>query len=436
MILLPDEQRCIEKSCDGTVLASTVARLYQATNAKEYAHTVTGGLALVRNKNTGEFTFTIVDLKSGVQLWDFSISGDIKYQTEKPFFHSFIGKTCMIGFSFADEDDAMIFHDAFLQREREHARSVSSISNPNTSQASPSLDSGLDRKKSKKETSGFGLFRKNTKTKDKKLDKAMISAPSDFQHVSHVGYSKADGFSVQNIPMEWKIIFQKAGITDEQLQDKKQQKVIKKFMKENAGLVASASIDAVIPAPGPQSNVNQGASQQPAATPPSRGASNTNVLAEKAPPPPPSRTGLPSISDKQSQPAPSIPDRQPPPPPAIPGRTAPPTIPSRNQPAGSGAPPPPPPPDFSNAPAPPPIQITPASKGPAPTAKPIKSQPIDLLSQIRQGTQLKSTADNPIQQEAPKGTGDAIADALRDALQKRINAVTGGSDEEDDDDDW
>lgn len=107
----------------------------------------------------------------------------------------------MIGFSFADEDDAMIFHDAFLQREREHARSVSSISNPNTSQASPSLDSGLDRKKSKKETSGFGLFRKNTKTKDKKLDKAMISAPSDFQHVSHVGYSKADGFSVQNIPM-------------------------------------------------------------------------------------------------------------------------------------------------------------------------------------------------------------------------------------------
>lgn len=68
------------------------------------------------------------------------------------------------------------------------------------------------------------------------------------------------------ITLEWKIIFQKAGITDEQLQDKKQQKVIKKFMKENAGLVASASIDAVIPAPGPQSNVNQGASQQPAAS--------------------------------------------------------------------------------------------------------------------------------------------------------------------------
>jgi hypothetical protein len=42
---------------------------------------------------------------------------------------------------------------------------------------------------------------------------------------------------VQNIPPEWKIIFQKAGITDEQLQDKKQMKVVKKFMKQNAALV-------------------------------------------------------------------------------------------------------------------------------------------------------------------------------------------------------
>lgn len=41
--------------------------------------------------------------------------------------------------------------------------------------------------------------------------------------------------------MEWKIIFQKAGITDEQLQDKKQLKVVKRFMKENAGLVAAQS---------------------------------------------------------------------------------------------------------------------------------------------------------------------------------------------------
>lgn len=36
---------------------------------------------------------------------------------------------------------------------------------------------------------------------------------------------------------EWKLIFQKAGITDEQLQDKKQRKVVKQFMKDNAGLV-------------------------------------------------------------------------------------------------------------------------------------------------------------------------------------------------------
>ncbi len=33
--------------------------------------------------------------------------------------------------------------------------------------------------------------------------------------------------------MEWKIIFEKAGITEEQLQDKKTAKIVAKFMKQH-----------------------------------------------------------------------------------------------------------------------------------------------------------------------------------------------------------
>jgi hypothetical protein len=52
--------------------------------------------------------------------------------------------------------------------------------------------------------------------------------------------------------------------------------------------------------------------------------------------------------------------------------------------------------------------------------------PQDLLSEIRRGKSLRSTSQ--IQQEAPpppKDTGDNLADALREALQKRVTAVAG-----------
>ena len=59
--------------------------------------------------------------------------------------------------------------------------------------------------------------------------------------MSHVGFSATSGFDLKNIPPEWKIIFDKAGITQEQLQDKKQLKVVKRFMKQNAGLVGATA---------------------------------------------------------------------------------------------------------------------------------------------------------------------------------------------------
>ncbi|KAI8850935.1 P21-Rho-binding domain-containing protein [Chytridium lagenaria] len=60
----------------------------------------------------------------------------------------------------------------------------------------------------------------------------MISAPTDFKHVSHVGYNPKTGFSVDNIPLEWNAIFAKAGITADQLADRKTAKFLQKFMKQ------------------------------------------------------------------------------------------------------------------------------------------------------------------------------------------------------------
>ncbi|KAJ3110237.1 hypothetical protein HDU96_006783 [Phlyctochytrium bullatum] len=157
---------------------------------------------------------------------------------------------CVYAFSFADEDDASDFADKVRNRKSVATRAVPSFSpapkpNPPAISTPPqtyskeplpqrsSVASAIPRsssndtieaepkakkKGSKKEKSegGGGFFGMKSKKEKKtgKIDKAMISAPTEFKHVSHVGYNPKTGFSAENIPLEWKAIFQKAGITE------------------------------------------------------------------------------------------------------------------------------------------------------------------------------------------------------------------------------
>ncbi|KAJ3340907.1 hypothetical protein HDU91_000781, partial [Kappamyces sp. JEL0680] len=317
-------------------------------------------------------------------VWEFPLIGDIKYYADRPFFHSFVGQTCMVGFSFADEAEASQFLERVHNKERYVPKPAPAPASrlsvaapaPRLSAAAPApspspaalgvpAEKGLERKESKKDSGGFFGFGRKDTAKKSKLDKSMISAPSDFQHVSHVGYSAQSGFSVQNIPMEWKIIFQKAGITDEQLQDKRQKKVVKQFMKDNAHLVGGMGS-------------NFSLTSAPTAAP---NTASEPAVKRAPPPPPPSRSVMP-------------------------------------------------PPNPPRAPA--------APAGPVASAAPKSGAPVDLLAAIRTGTTLKSVASDAVSPKAADaGTGDDLADALRNALQNRVKAVAGSdSDDDDDDDEW
>ncbi|KAJ3268568.1 hypothetical protein HDV01_002565 [Terramyces sp. JEL0728] len=470
MILLADEQRTVERICDGQVLYSTAARLYES-NGREYAHQYTGALALLNESSN--FSFAMVDLKTARITWEFEIFGDIKYKQDKPFFHSFVGKNTLIGFSFADEDDAQEFCNYYRNRQK-------FIKPKSVSPTSTLVNHPIPVQEEKKK-GGFFSFGKKEKKDKGKIDKSMISAPSDFQHVSHVGYNATSGFSVQNIPLEWKLIFQKAGITDEQLQDKKQLKVVKKFMKQNAGLVAAAAenpdppVVKRTPPPPPPSR------RQPPPPPPSR---NTTVKIEKyerpasptryqppvavrpsLTPAPPTRPLIPVTPARPAIPdrtpivperatavpervpvipirAPVVPDRTPPSipsrtPPSIPSRATP-SIPERAPPMNYSAPVPPPPPMNNAIPPPPPM---------ANSAPPLPASVSDrggLLAQIRQGAQLKqaTTTPAPVAQAPQASTGD-IAALLRDAINKHRddmnasgNSILTLDTDSDDDDDW
>ncbi|KAJ3032087.1 hypothetical protein HDV00_007996 [Rhizophlyctis rosea] len=518
--LLFDETRKVQTAVQGDVLSMTVARLYHAhPNPREWTYSgKVGAVALVSDGNGG-FQFVLVDLSTGRSIWNQDLSRDVKYYADRPFFHSFLGPNSMAGFSFADESDAADFHSAYLGREASSARSsVSSrpsvTSRPSTTgppmpimgapapaaPARPSVAApaaaaspvaGLPKsastsqvkdagKKHQKENSG-GFLGSMGKTKGKKtkgkIDKSMISAPSNFEHVSHVGYNAKTGFSAQNIPMEWKVIFAKAGITEDQLQnDRETQKVVKRFMKQHAaaGGRPPSTAEATPGAPAlPPS--------RPSVTGPPVPPSGAGAVRRAPPPPPPSRQRAappppPSRPGPTAAPAPPTPMRPqtgpPPPPPrdayvpATPPRApvyaqpepepepyyAPaaggPPPPPPPPPPGAGAPPPPPPPAAGGPPPPPPrAPDAGVSAGPRPPMPPMGGGDGrgSLMEAIRSAGGVGALKAGAVRESAPSpapapsgGASDNdLAAALRSALNDRKNALAGSdSDEDEDEDDW
>lgn len=182
------------------VITLTVARLYECAGEWKY-NGLWGAICLLKTKDG--FAFKLLDFNSSRQLWELTLS-DIKYSQDLPHFHSFMGKNSVMGLSFVSESDALDFANHVLHRES-YVPKISKAPIPVAPMATP--------KETKEESKSW--FKTSKKQKDKpKIDKSMISAPENFQHLSHVGFDPKTGFSASNIPMEWKVIFQKAGITE------------------------------------------------------------------------------------------------------------------------------------------------------------------------------------------------------------------------------
>ncbi|XP_057711137.1 WASP like actin nucleation promoting factor b isoform X3 [Corythoichthys intestinalis] len=276
--------------------------------------------------------------------------------------------------------------------------------------------------------STFTKREKKGKGKKKRLTKADIGTPSNFQHIGHVGWDPNTGFDLNNLDPELKNLFDMCGISEAQLKDKETSKVIYDFIEKKGGVEA----------------VKNELRRQAPPPPPSRGG----------PPPPPPHHGSapppPPPARGRGAPPPPPPSRAPvsappPPPPSRPGMTAPPPPP----PPSRGSLPPPPPPAHASAPGPPPPPPPPTSSIPsftgvaAPPPPPPPPPPMSfdsngvdspqplsggksaLLSQIREGTQLKKVE----QKERPaSNTGrDALLDQIRQGIQLKPRDETNDS---------
>ena len=387
----------------------------------------------------------------------------VRYKAPRPYFHTFEGDESQIGLNFADESEAATFQQTVesklserkQRRERRQAarRQHNVANNGGTSYG---ISNGVSNNKIPSNVGGGGgqyplLSGGNnfgTKKGDKrKIKKEDIGLPTNFQHISHVGWDPNHGFDLENVDPNLKKFFHKAGVDEKALQDKDTRDFIYDFIDKHGG------VEAALREVNSQEEIHNAA----------------NV-----PPPPPRNQG--SVA---ARPAP--PSRAPPPPRSTPSHKAPPPPaptsgkPSAPPPVPSSAPPPPPPPPPPPAAPPTPQSLISqmsekVSKPSAPASLPnidnnrsnlmeeirkggalrhVSPERIqkstsdsrgDLMDQIRQGVALKKVDSSNCDQEPVVQSAPGIAGMLQRALQERGTAMgmssSEGEDSGDDDDEW
>ncbi|EFX81546.1 hypothetical protein DAPPUDRAFT_50104 [Daphnia pulex] len=327
-------------------------------------------------------------------IWEQELYSSFDYCAPRPYFHTFEGDECRIGFNFANEGEAEYFlmaikeylrmksekrgvYTLMLKNNERRRLSQQQVQQPQPGKPTPVATNGSVPKstavRSATITNSITVTKKGKKDKNKKITKADIGGPSDFKHISHVGWDPNQGFALDNVDPNLLKFFARAGISENHLKDKATREFIYDFIDKHGGK------EAAIP--------------PPQRAPPPKMAPINNV----APPPPP--VGAP-----------------PPPPP------------------------PPPPPSFGGPPAPP----VPSFVVSSPSLPPTPAQPDvrgALMDAIREGHKLKSPVEKKASVVAVSDdVMEGMAGALARALEERCRVIHSDSDESgqdpDEDDDW
>ncbi|KAL4226644.1 hypothetical protein ACF0H5_014625 [Mactra antiquata] len=484
-----------------TTLATAVVQLYlaDAQNRQRWSKQCCGVVCFVKDNPKRSYFIRLYDAGSRNMVWEQEIYTQFKYKAPREFFHTFEAHDCQAGLNFASEDEAAKFKKAvegkLIEKHKkrlEKRKMQSGASQPKApSSGTISIGNGpppasanvtLNKPPATNTVKEAPKGGKKDKKGKKKLTKEDISTPTDFRHVSHVGWDPNTGLDMKKLDPEMKALFEQIGIDDQSQVDEDTIDFIYDFVDKHGGINAvredlarrqppAAPTQAshgpptpsrgAVPPPPPRTD------GPPPPPPPHRGAA----------PPPPGRTGM-------GAPPPPPPGRMtgaPPPPPMKHAAMPPPPPPNARDhmppPPGPGRGGPPPPPPMGNIPPPPPAPTAPAPPPPPPAGgggpptpvNPGRANLLDaihkgatlkhveagqgggggstdlrggLLDQIRTGTTLKKVeASNA---PTPANESPGIVGALAAALAQRKNVIQGSDDDDDssegidddDDDEW
>ncbi|AWO98027.1 putative neural Wiskott-Aldrich syndrome protein-like [Scophthalmus maximus] len=490
ILLTPQENECLfnhlGRKCIS--LSSAVVQVYTADRNSSWNKRCCGVACLVKDNPLRSYFIRVLDIKDGKTTFEQELYNNFSVHTTKPYFITFAGDSCQVGLNFASEEETKRFHNHLTELMGKRQRKSEKRRDPPNGPALPmaTVDiknpeiNSVHRYHNNSQVnnivhSSFPKREKKSKGKKKRLTKADIGTPSNFQHIGHVGWDPNTGFDLNNLDPELKNLFDMCGISEAQLKDKETSKVIYDFIEKKGGVEAVKNElrrQAPPPPPsrgGPPPPPPPHHSSAPPPPPPARGRGAppppppSRAPISTLPPPPPSRPG---ISAPPPPPPPSRGFLPPPPPPAhaslpVAPPPPPPPPPSSSTPSSTGAPPPPPPPPPPPGPPPPaPPLLTEANGGDSSVSSSVgpsallnqiregtnlkkveqKERPVSntgrnaLLDQIRQGIQLKARDDNTDSTPSTPAPSAGIVGALMEVMQQRSKAIH-SSDEDDDDED-
>eukprot|EP00116_Pleurobrachia_bachei_P003889 sb/3464151/ len=383
------------------VMACTVAQLFQAApNPRVWTKKNTGVACVVKDHNQRSYFIHVVNIDTHTVVHSEEFYLEMDYRTPYPYFHTFPGEKCMVGLNFCHDGEAQLFLDAvngIINRNKKRKEKIDAQNRPPPAAVMPPPTNNIPVPEPV-----TPLSKKDKKKKDKKKDKkkkgiskADISGPSNFKHLSHLGWDETKNkFDDSQAHPLFKQLLNAAGVKANEL-DESTAKFITDYVDQMGGietLEKPAGTTKPSGRPPPPAPPSRGGGAPPAPPSSNRGA---------PPPPPGPRAG-------GRAPPPARNDRGPPPP--APHRQGPPPPPPSKAPPAPAAPPAPKAPPAPAAPRAPPA---PALAKVAPGAPPPPPGKGNLLDEIRRGKQLQSAANNPLPAAPAGGGGGDLMSAIR-----------------------
>jgi Wiskott-Aldrich syndrome protein len=288
---------------------SAIVKLYLAQGSSWVFSGYTGALCLVPEVSRNCWVLRFVDLDSGSLKWEQEMYSSFIYKEPKSFFHTLETDDSVVGFSYADLAEAKEMLATVL-----YAKASSPVNANGPAPAGksnkplPVKEVKKVEEKKPKDKKKKGFFSKLFGSGEEETPNIEFSKPTGFRHQSHIGWDPSKGFEVDNIPADWKKLFQQAGIKKSELRDAETAKYVMGVLNEaiaaeeaggppsdNAPMAPMGS--APLP-PGPPVMGGGGGPPPPPPPPPGPGAGGrlptsipTSGGGGGPPPPPPTPSG-------------------------------------------------------------------------------------------------------------------------------------------------
>ena len=188
-------------------------------------------------------------MQSGSVKWEQELYSGFIYKEPKSFFHTLETDDSVVGVSFADVAEAKEMLGTLLYAKTAPPSAASGpapVGKP-ASKPAPAAAPVKAEKKDKKKKGGF--FSKFFGSGEDETPDIVFSKPTNFRHQSHIGWDPEKGFDLDNIPADWKKLFQQAGIKKSELRDAETAKYVMGVLNEAIAAEGAPPADNAPPAP-------------------------------------------------------------------------------------------------------------------------------------------------------------------------------------------